>query len=124
QDVRVIESPKNRKAFTVYSKRWPLKIELPSRRGTYRKKTDDFTLLELHQQIRNIDDAYPHFSEEDRARKRSAFRVELHKRLALSAACFSFVVLGIPLGIRAHRKESSIGIGLSLILIFNFYIFL
>ena len=50
--------------------------------------------------------------------------VEFHKRLALSGACFAFVFLGIPLGVRSHRKESSMGIAISLLAIFGFYIFL
>ncbi len=50
--------------------------------------------------------------------------VEASKRLALALSCFSFALLGIPLGIRAHRKESSIGIGLSLVLLFVYYLFI
>ncbi|HAS82521.1 MAG TPA: hypothetical protein DCS43_07580 [Verrucomicrobia bacterium] len=49
--------------------------------------------------------------------------VEFHKRLALSGASFAFVVLGIPLGIRSHRKESSIGVAVSLVAVFVFYMF-
>jgi lipopolysaccharide export system permease protein len=50
--------------------------------------------------------------------------VEFHKRLALSGACFAFVFLGIPLGVRSHRKESSLGIAMSLLAVFVFYMFL
>jgi len=50
--------------------------------------------------------------------------VEFHKRLALSGACFSFIFMGIPLGIRSHRKESSLGIAMSLVMVFLFYLFI
>lgn len=50
--------------------------------------------------------------------------VEYHKRLALSCACFAFVFLGIPLGVRSHRKESSLGIAMSLLAVFVFYMFI
>lgn len=50
--------------------------------------------------------------------------VEFHKRLALSGACFAFVFLGIPLGVRSHRKESSLGIAMSLVAVFVFYMFI
>ncbi len=50
--------------------------------------------------------------------------VEFHKRLALSGACLSFIFMGIPLGIRSHRKESSFGIGMSLVMVFLFYLFI
>jgi lipopolysaccharide export system permease protein len=49
--------------------------------------------------------------------------VELNKRLVLALSSFAFVWLGIPLGTRAHRKESSIGIGISLLLVTVFYLF-
>ncbi len=50
--------------------------------------------------------------------------VEFHKRLAFSGACFAFVFLGIPLGVRSHRKESSLGIAISLLAVFVFYMFI
>jgi lipopolysaccharide export LptBFGC system permease protein LptF len=53
----------------------------------------------------------------------SQVTTEMHKRLSLSVACLSFVLVGIPLAIKAHRSEKSIGMALSLILIFLFYIF-
>jgi len=50
--------------------------------------------------------------------------VEFHKRLAFSGACFAFIFLGIPLGVRSHRKESSLGVAMSLVAIFVFYMFI
>jgi lipopolysaccharide export system permease protein len=42
--------------------------------------------------------------------------VEICKKLNMSASAFVLVLLAIPLGIRTHRSEKSIGFGLSLIL--------
>ncbi len=47
--------------------------------------------------------------------------VELHKRLALGTACFAFVMVAVPLGVRVHRRETSIGILLSLLLAVAYY---
>jgi len=41
----------------------------------------------------------------------------------LSGAAYVFVLLGVPLGVKAHRKESSVGVALALFLIFVFYLF-
>ena len=42
--------------------------------------------------------------------------VELYKKINMSVASFVLILIGIPLGIRAHRSEKSIGFGMSLIL--------
>jgi lipopolysaccharide export system permease protein len=47
--------------------------------------------------------------------------VEIYKKINMSAASFVLILLGIPLGIRAHRSEKSIGFGISLILFAVYY---
>ena len=42
--------------------------------------------------------------------------VEIYKKINMSVASFALILIGIPLGIRAHRSEKSIGFGISLIL--------
>jgi len=41
-------------------------------------------------------------------------RVELYKRTALGCAAFFFALIGMPLGIRSHRRESTIGVAIGL----------
>ena len=41
--------------------------------------------------------------------------VEIYKKMNMSIASFVLIFMGIPLGIRAHRSEKSIGFGLSLV---------
>jgi len=42
--------------------------------------------------------------------------VEIYKKVNMSIASFVLILIGIPLGIRAHRSEKSIGFGISLLL--------
>jgi len=45
---------------------------------------------------------------------RSLSLTELHKRYSFSLACFTFALVGIPLGVTAQRRETSSGFALSL----------
>ena len=54
----------------------------------------------------------------------SEFTTEIHTRLSLSVACLSLVFISIPLAIKSHRSEKTIGMALSLALIFFYYIFI
>ena len=49
-------------------------------------------------------------------------RVELHKRMAFASAAFFFALIGIPLGIRAHRRESTVGVAVGLGIALAFYL--
>jgi len=56
--------------------------------------------------------------------RRLAYRVEVSKRFSMSLAALSFALIAVPLGITAHRKETSVGFALSIAIAFGYFFFI
>ena len=55
-------------------------------------------------------------------RKVSVYKVELNKRFVFAMASLCFVLIGIPLGIRSQRRESTVGMAISLAVSLGYYV--
>lgn len=56
-------------------------------------------------------------------RDRSASRTEINKRFSFPVACLAFALIGVPLGVTAHRRETSIGFAVGLIVAVAYFFF-
>jgi lipopolysaccharide export system permease protein len=117
-----------------------LPIPLPSRDKSSGPKISDMTFLQLWDELRDLDrrinvaEPLKNLSAEQlQARKSewkkhrkdlgSVVRVQIHQQVAFSFACFGFTLVGIPLGIRMHRRETNVGIAVALALVAIYYSF-
>ncbi len=89
----------------------------------YRQRIKDMRFLPLLAHYRET--ARGGLPEADPSRmpaQRSAVLFEIHKRFMLSCASFCFVLIGMTLGIGSHRKESTMGVALALVVSLCFYL--
>jgi lipopolysaccharide export system permease protein len=77
------------------------------------RRLSSYTLLELYSAYTQAE-----------GKKRQEMLVELNKRFSTSLSCIAFALIAIPLGITTHRKETSVGFALSLIVAFSYFFFI
>ncbi len=60
----------------------------------------------------------------DDRKAQSASRTEISKRFSFPFSCLAFALIGVPLGITAHRRETSMGYLMSLVVAFFYFLFI
>jgi lipopolysaccharide export system permease protein len=96
--------------------RYPLEFDLSQllrKSRQVKKRASDASVVELRQEIADLKQAGIYPGNEI---------VEVHQRYALAAACLAFTFIAIPLGIKASRRETSVGMAISLGLALVFYL--
>src|SRR3989440_6066011 len=58
------------------------------------------------------------------SKMRSSSRTEINKRFSFPMACMVFALVGVPLGITAHRRETSFGFAASLVIGVFYFLFI
>jgi len=110
----------------VNARNYPIRLnfnELLGNKDIY-KKRKNMTIFELAYHIRNAETENVQLSEHDRRIILGRYLVEANQRICLALSPFMFVLIAIPLGITSHRKESSIGLVMSLGIMFIYYLFI
>jgi lipopolysaccharide export system permease protein len=126
-DVRMDLRERDRKTGAVKSQylnaqHHPVKLDFSNlQRQSARKKPGDLTWMELAEVIRNIRQFYPELEYQDLLKQRMRLIVEASARMATSMSCFAFALIGVPLGLKSRRRESTVGILVSLVVVFLFY---
>ena len=54
----------------------------------------------------------------------SSSRTEISKRFSFPFSCLAFALIAVPLGITAHRRETSMGFLISLVVAFSYFLFI
>lgn len=90
----------------------PISLEELYQKESKRPSRSAMSLEQLMEQLKSTD-----------RKEQSSSRTEINKRFSFPFSCIAFALIGVPLGITAHRRETSIGYLMSLLVAFFYFLF-
>ena len=91
------------------------------RRG-HQRNEKDMGFSEIVREIRSLKANTENLPPDLRDKRLCVFLTKFQTRFVYASAAIFFVLIGVPLGIRTHRKESTLGMALSLVVSLTFYL--
>jgi lipopolysaccharide export system permease protein len=132
---RMVVTPPTNGAATILSfQKWPIPISLKGVKDQFQDTSiSDMTFAQLQDKLQELQQRTPQAVSTnettatlEESRKQldqltEQVRVVMQRQLAFSFAPLGFALVGIPLGIRVHRRETNIGVAIALILVLVYY---
>ena len=116
---------KIRQGITAQETTFPISLQELYDKSKRKKGIGGMTNQELQERLREEKSvAGAREDQKKAAERKSAARTEMSKRYSLSLASLAFALVGVPLAITAHRRETSVGFLLSLIVAFVYFFFI
>ena len=104
---------------------FPISLQELYDKAKKKKGLSGMTVGELQERLtKQQAETVPKSDQKQQASELSAARTEMSKRFSFSLASFAFALIGVPLAITAHRKETSAGFLISLVVAFVYFIFI
>jgi len=110
--------------------------DFSSGQSSYKTPVSDMTLGQLLEKMKQVEEmpSQPAAGVPNREELRKSLKamkngllaevqINIHREISFSFACIGFTLVGIPLGIRTNRRETSVGILIALILLAIYYSF-
>jgi lipopolysaccharide export system permease protein len=138
-DTRVLSRTKERTMSMGGAPRATFEFSIGQPSWAHQTSVSDMTFLQLRDELHDLESRLStppthnmnaaqlklaKLQEKEAADFTSPIRVQMHRQVAFSFACFGFTLVGIPLGIRVHRRETNIGIAIALFLVAIYYSFI
>jgi lipopolysaccharide export system permease protein len=89
--------------------------------STFHPKLQWYALPRLMAEWRRLDGPVPPAEQPERDLDRMKLRIVIQDKFTMAFAVFSFALVGVPLGIKVSRRETSANLGLALILALSYY---
>lgn len=103
--------------------RIPLPLEQLVGKSTYKRKLSIQTFRELRAELTKVQANAEGLSAGDQRKQVSQIRYTMQKQLSLGAGVLAFALIGVPLGIKMQRKETSANLGLAVVLALSYLFF-
>jgi len=87
----------------------------PDQLALFQKKHDELSFFQLRDYIRMLQSQGADVNE---------YRVRLYEKISLPLTSLVFALIGTPLGLRPHRSSSAMGLGLAIVIIFAYWVFM
>lgn len=92
------------------------------RQRKYKRKEKDLHFFELRDAIAMLEKNQKKIPRKLQKKMSSIYRTEYQLRFVYAMASLCFVLIGVPLGIKTQRKESTVGMGVSLVVALTYYV--